>query len=501
MAALTERVVMLTSFSGAACTGAAVVKGPERRRPPAANERLERGGECFEALDRPPNNENLICKGDEHVHHPLPSGERSFPSAALRAASGFRSPHPLTGGIGDTGDWRDLPGVTIPDPSAWQSRASLLASGFDTVVEAFDVHIPDSMCERLEAVRLRAESLSEELSGRELIEIGGVSFQMVALRGRGLKWRLENDDLTIRIRPTKMGYPVSVRYSSSGLWEYGYVALREKVEKIVRALGCPRSSDWERLSEVHCAFDFYAEAFTPEMRPRLIEQVVAHSEVKRSGMCGREREIDEVWGKAGRLETLTIGKGAPLEIQIYDKGREIDEASGKTWMLALWEASGAWTRSGSGRQEHCWRLEVRFRSDFLRNRSILRMADFAGNVEALLSEALLTRRLCEESNDSNRARWPIHWFWAAALHYAGEATQALPLGRKTTEAREIIAERMVKALAGSLRSAVVLRRGQWDRAVAALLLPRLIAVAEHDPGHDNKVALARERYRYVSEAH
>jgi hypothetical protein len=368
------------------------------------------------------------------------------------------------------------------------------------VVEAFDIAIPDTMCDRLEAARLRAEALSEDLSGREVFTLGGVEFQMIALRGKGLRWRLENDDITIRIRPPKMGYPVSIRYSAAGLWEHGYAKLRQTAERAVRALGCPRGTDWQRLSEVHRAFDFHTPDFTPEMRPGLIEQVIAHSEVKKSGICGRDFDADEIWGKAGRLETLTIGKGAPLEIQVYDKGREIEEASGKTWMLDLWERSGAWSRTGNARQEHCWRIEVRFRSDFLRDRSILTMADFAEAQAALLAEALLTRRLCMPSDDSNRARWPLHWLWCAALHHSGEAEQALPLGRRLTEARDVIGERLVKGLAGTLRAAVVLRCGNWSQTVAALLLPRLIAVAEADPCHDDKVTLARERYRYLDEA-
>lgn len=55
-----------------------------------------------------------------------------------------------------------------------------------------------------------------------------------------------------------------------------------------------------------------------------------------------------------------------------------------------------------------------------------------------------------------------------------------PLGRRLTEARDVIVERLVKGLAGTLRAAVVLRCGNWSQTVAALLLPRLIAVAEAD---------------------
>lgn len=481
---------------------------------PPGGEHGEHGGRSARTLDGAATPKLPAPEGQgRNAPAPLPCGERGSargkpsPQAAHRAANRpvrgsdrLCSPHPLTGGSGHTGGSRPLPNVIAPPLASWGAKAALLAAGLDTVVEAFDLSISDSMCERLEAARLRAEALSEELTGRELISLGGVQLQMIALRGRGLRWRLENDDITIRIRPVKMGFPVSVRYSAAGLWEHGYPKLRETAEKALRALGTPRRPDWERLSELHHALDFHAPNFTPEMRPRLLEQVIAHSEVKCSAICGRDRQTDEAWGKAGRMETLTIGKGAPLEIQVYDKGREIDEVSGKTWMLDLWELSGAWSRSGRGRQEHCWRIEVRFRADFLRDRSILSMDDYTSNASALLSEALLTRRLCHPTTDSNRARWPLHWLWAAALHHARRTDHALPLGRRLTEARSVLADRINKNLAGTLRSAVVLRRGRWDRATAYLFLPRLIELAEADDDHEHKVALARERYRYLDEA-
>lgn len=426
----------------------------------------------------------------------------------LLLSSSDRSPHHLIGGIGDTnsdfpGDWpeegRNLPSLTLPDDSLWEERAFLLAAGFDTVKEAFDVDISDQMAERLEAAKRQAASYSEDSEGREMFDLGGQAFQMSARGGRGVKYWLANDDMAILIRPFKMCFPVSVWYSAAGLWEHGYPRLRERALAVLQALGDRRDDDWERLSEAHFAFDFLAPDFTAEMRPTLIEQVICHSEVKKSGVSGRDH--DEVWGKAGRLETLTIGKRAPLEIQVYDKGREIDEASGKTWMLDLWEKSGLWTRQAEGRQEHVWRLEIRMRSDWLKNRRIVSMIDLLINLETLLSEALTTRRLCELSADTNRARWPPHWFWAAAYHHAGSITMGIPLGRKTTEAKAVIKERLIKNLAGTLRSAVVLGTGCWERGGAIAIVTRLMKYAEDDPRHIDKVSLARERYRYVSEAH
>lgn len=394
---------------------------------------------------------------------------------------------------------RELPAVKLPDRSAWEYRADLVAAGWDTIVESFDIELSEKVMERLEEARTSAEAQSDDLEGRSLIQLGDEAMQVCARRGRGVKAFLVHDDFSIQIRSPRMEFPVSVRYSSAGLWEYGYAKLRSRAEKVLRALGKARRDDWDRVSEAHYSFDFHAPDFTSEMRPRLVEQVVAHSEVKKSGNVGVD-EI-EVWGKGARLETLTIGRrGGPLTIQVYDKGREIEEASGKTWFLDLWEASGCWARTGDGRQRDVWRLEVRMRSDWLRARGVISMTDLVFSLESLLSEALITRRLTEPTSDSNRARWPVHWFWAAALEQAGDVREGIPLGRRYTDAAAVMKERLVKAMAGTLRSAVVLGSGRWERGPARAIVTMLMSIVEDDPKHDDKEKLAVERYRFFSEA-
>lgn len=57
-----------------------VVKGPERRRAPVANERPDRRGACFEALDVPPIPQACYKGvGELASPAPLPSGERRSP--------------------------------------------------------------------------------------------------------------------------------------------------------------------------------------------------------------------------------------------------------------------------------------------------------------------------------------------------------------------------------------------------------------------------------------
>lgn len=66
-----------------------------------------------------------------------------------------------------------------------------------------------------------------------------------------------------------------------------------------------------------------------------------------------------------------------------------------------------------------------------------------------------------------------------------------------TEAPDVLTKRLIKQLAGTLRSTVVLRKGDWDQSSADYLMQMLI---EDDPGHHDKVRLAQERYRYAGEA-
>jgi len=71
-------MIPLTSLS--VCPTASVVKGPERRRAPVANERPDWRGVCFEALDVPPIPQ--ACSkgvGELASPAPLPSGERCSP--------------------------------------------------------------------------------------------------------------------------------------------------------------------------------------------------------------------------------------------------------------------------------------------------------------------------------------------------------------------------------------------------------------------------------------
>ena len=385
--------------------------------------------------------------------------------------------------------------MTFTDDASGEYQ--LLAQGWDTVAETYDLQIPEALEEQLEQCRLVAEELYDrENPAPHTIQFGGEEIQINPRRPKRGKWSLQNDDFQITFRSPRMNWCCTVRYSAAGLWEYGIDALRE------RALGmllreCRQKGsdpfDWQRISEAHWAFDFYVPAMSTEMIPGILGNVICHSSTKKNNET--KLSVGE-WGRADYVETLDIGKGAPLHIQLYDKGKEITEASGKIWMASLWERSG-WRAEEQGRIRDVWRLEIRMKKDFLRGRGILHLEELRGGLGELLAEALVTRRLTLPNGDKNRARWPLHPMWTAAYRASGEAREMLPLGKQLTEAGDVLRDRLVANVAGNLRTAVVLEVGDYDPENARQILNEALEHLEADPDHDRKTDKAREIYKYV----
>lgn len=389
---------------------------------------------------------------------------------------------------------RDLPVVGIVDPTGY---AHLICQGWDTYQEAVNVEVPQSLAEMLDAAKTRAAEMDERGGQAVSISFGGVSMQVApyGLKG-GITWAVGNDDFLIMISRAARDWSVSVRYLAAGLWEYGLDHLMERMEGILCDAGLtPKGDDWRRPSRADWAFDIYSPAFTKEMRPELVNQLCAHHCTKQN----TELKVS-TWGHSSRLETLTIGKDrSGLQIQVYDKLREIKEASGKTWMIDLWRREGLEPPDDQIRD--MWRLEVRMGSDFLKDRNIRAHAQLTEFLPALLSEALMTRRLGQpQGGDSRKRRWPMHPMWARA-YLATEASAMLPLGRYVTGARNAVSDQLAAQIAGTIRSRMVLdgmgefRPGDFDQVMKDV---REILLS--DQQGPQKVEKAAERYRYIDEA-
>jgi len=374
-----------------------------------------------------------------------------------------------------------------------------LAQGWDTVAETYDLQIPDQLQVQLEAARTEAELIDDQNAPPHTIVFGGEEIQINPRRPKRGKWSMANDDFQITIRSPKMDWCVTVRYSAAGLWEYGLEALRERAVGMLLKECRQKGPDFARISEAHWAFDFYAPSFTNQMVPGILADVICHSSTKKNNETKLKPVAAGEWGRADYVETLDIGKGGALHIQVYDKGKEITEASGKVWMCSLWERAG-WQAEEEGRIRDVWRLEIRMKKEFLRGRGILRLDEMKAGLAELLAEALCTRRLTVPNDDQNRARWPLHPLWTAAYQATPEAREMLPLGKQITEAGDALRDRLVANVAGNLRTAVVLQVGAYDPADARTILNEALEHLEADPAHNRKEAKAQEVYKYVNAA-
>ena len=211
-----------------------------------------------------------------------------------------------------------------------------------------------------------------------------------------------------------------------------------------------------------------------------------------------------------RVETLTVGSLKGCQVQIYDKGLEITEISGKTWMIDIWMENGyaPEIRNGKPICKNVWRLEVRMAGDWLKNRNVKQPNEFLDNMWPLITEGLYSRRLTKRvGHDSNRSRWPLHSLYSLAVKTCGNETRFLPVGYQTTEKSKVLQKMIVAQIAGSLRSLAVLRlRGAldgemvFDMSEVDKAIKEASEVLENDEDHHKKILKAKERYALVDEA-
>lgn len=388
---------------------------------------------------------------------------------------------------------RKIPKIPLSPPAP--GYCTLLVHGWDSYQEAADLTPTDDFVQCIEAAKQAADALDPRTGGAVPFQLGQELVQVRATGAKGgVKWVAGNDDLLFLFRSPAAGWCVSIRYLSGGLWEYGLDALRARAHEALFHAGFrPKASgEWPVVvSRADYAFDFHSSAFSEEMVPRLLEQVVCHSSLKaRATLTPEKLSKLSTWSRGGMLQTIDIGSKSGLQVSIYNKSQEITEASGKTWMYELW----------GGVVDHVWRLEFRFGGDYLRDRSLRCHEELVAALPSMIGEAVFTRRLTVPiSGDTRRRRWALHPLWTAAFLARGEANMP-PLGRYVTGRRTALLNQQARQIAGSLRSASVLATGGFDpdamRSVVALAY-RLI---DDDDLHQQKIERARERYRFVDEA-
>lgn len=364
-----------------------------------------------------------------------------------------------------------------PRVADWPCRC--LAQGVDTYVETYSVIYPDDVRHSAENSMRVAKAMDAPQS---YMVVAGDDMQVSPYGARGFHLVMENPDITLMIRKWDGGYNTTVRYSSAGLWQHGLGRLRDRARSALAALGQFRDVDPEpTLSRFDYALDFDAPLF--EARAVQVERFVQPGHGKAA-----------VYVKGLRAQTFTIGKLPGLQVTLYDKTQEIRDASGKEWMFDIWGLP----------RDHplpVWRVEVRMGGEFLKDRNVRGCAAILGTYRNLVCGALIDRRLTED-DDARVRRASVHPLWWSAIQAAGNEPMTIAKGRRITGQREELRAMTVKGLAGYVRAASMIDKGDgsFEDAAVDRIIDDVRATIAEDPQHARKVDKARERYVFLGAA-
>ena len=421
----------------------------------------------------------------------------------------------------------ELKNRTIPKgiyiPPANPDYAKIVAAGYDTVQEAWDISAGEYLTNRLECAQGAAkENAAGGRCGFAEMDIHGHHFVMSSVGAKGgVKYVFSNDDLMFLVREGSV-WGLSVRYLSAGLWEWGWTALQEHALEICQIIGF-KCDDWDainmRVSRCDYAFDFQSDMFASEKAGDLIENIVlshkrkvklttSSEEVAQKSTAFETKggSMIEVWANAKAVQTITIGKMPSLQLQVYNKTDEITEISGKDWMIELWQ--------NSGRYEHgkpVYRLEIRFPKGFLKSRNMQSRELIQKDLFKIVLDALISNRLTHQkrfnrdTDDQRKYRWDLHPLWALIIDQCG-VFELPPLGHRVTGKREALKADLIKQISGTLRSCTVLSLGKYEQEEMEKLGFKAIEQLNdeaNDTGErfdQRKIDNAKARYSYVSEA-
>lgn len=332
----------------------------------------------------------------------------------------------------------------------------VLAAGLDRLEVGWRGVVPPATRARLEELAGKRDDEGDrptwELGGRRWTVHRGGRFHGAALRCGELTALVTRDGL-------KRNPAVSWEVGSRPLWERGWRACWEEAHGLTaELLGAQPGA--AVLRRVDLAADVTGAAFGRAARADWVTQRRVDSE--RGAQEEDRGEGDpgdpgwEAWRALGEPNSLRFGMGGAAMLRIYDKRREIREASGKHWFFPIWAANVP----GGEVPAEVWRVEAQLRREALKGTVAVEgrgrvSVDTADGLEAAIPAlwARETRRVrwCEPRG-LNRGRWPVRPEWAAiqAADWSGSSRFA---GREwiAAEAQAEDAARILPILTGYLK--------------------------------------------------
>lgn len=371
-----------------------------------------------------------------------------------------------------------------PSPRLANFDARLVAQGWDTYVETFDAEPHPEFMDRLAAARAEAEEATGD-DARVTIDVGVEEMQVAPHGARGgARYVLEGEHFYIFVRSPKASYCITVRYLAAGLWQIGLEQLRSRARAAIEAVATLKARDNGEpvLSRFDYAFDVLSPQFTGEARAALVEQFICPSQAKWS-----------VHGKGRGAQTFTVGRLPRLEVTLYDKSREVEEASQKHWFKELWGLPI------DQPAEHVWRVEIRAGAEYLKERNVRGHGALLSLLSEILTAAVVDRRLTEGDRERLREA-TMHPLFCVAREAAGSAMATPPIGRRVTAYRVEYVDMLIKNIVGtSIVGAHVRGQGFSEKELDELFDVVRDRVRK-DPEIARRLNEVDERVRFIDQA-
>lgn len=393
---------------------------------------------------------------------------------------------------------RDI--AKLPE-SNLKGYGSLIGLGYDTLVETFNLDVDAPFWELMGELKKLAQEGDARGGDIQYIGLGDEGMQIKSHGGRsGTPFILRHPDFDIDFRSPKTEWNVTVRYSSVGLWQYGVDGMRDRVIKALLTVCNPRDKKgdrWAQISSAHFAFDFYSPKFSQEMTPNIFAHFICHSSSKKQ--VNFKFYQGSAWGRSGYFETFTLGHKRNLEVQIYDKGKEITEASGKDWMIKVWESEG-YCPPDDMKFKDVWRLELRFGKEFLDSRNIKSVEEFDRQIDKICVEAIYSKRLTQDNGDARIRRRPLHPLWKMAAIAVGSPEKMLALGKVDTRCKDEKINILRKNIAGTMRGLQYLEFDRVERKDFQALAHSIVDEIFMDKNHHEKVQKIMRKHQFTGQA-
>ena len=206
------------------------------------------------------------------------------------------------------------------DPSLTIIDLRPVLFGHDTVECAYFLHAPPGGCQlNFQQLAVEKEALRQSKSkDPKVVTLGGIDFFLYSHgTGRGYPFLIKNEDFTIEFGEfNDPSFFVSFR--SMALWREGAFNLHQRFMAWVTGLGL-EPYRMESLSRVDFTFDYYLPVM--DFDENSLVSLFAN---------------DSKYRKDSKTRGFVFGSGTPVLLRIYDKVREIEEQSQKTWFYPLW---------------------------------------------------------------------------------------------------------------------------------------------------------------------